>query len=185
MAALKAESARTQEQVLAAVLRQLIRDLRDRDAFEDLQIIELLFYACRRNNRVAELLEVDEKHVAGVKYRAIQRIQKYLAEMDQAVIAAMSAVQADASVAEVWRQQRVTCLKRGTLGQYSLGVSEEPWLSYTQFHLDVVGCPLCLANLEDLEDEEQGVDPGESSTQIFASSVGFLSRASGADDPQA
>lgn len=183
-AALKAESARTQEQVLAAVLRQLIRDLRDRDAFEDLQIIELLFYACRRNNRVAELLEVDEKHVAGVKYRAIQRIQKYLAEMDQAVIAAMSAVQADASVAKVWRQQRVTCLKRGTLGQYLLGVLEDPWLSYTQFHLDVVGCPLCLANLEDLEAEEQGVDPGESSTQIFASSVGFLSRASGAGDPQ-
>ncbi len=184
MAAVKAESAQTQEQVLAVVLRELIRDLRDRGAFEDLQIVELLFYACRRNNRVAELLEVDEKHVAGVKYRAIQRIQKYLAEMDQSVISAMSEVQTDATVCKIWRQQRVTCLKRGTLGQYLLGVLEDPWLSYTQFHLDVVGCPMCLANLEDLESEEEDVDLSESSSQVFASSVGFLSRASNSGSPQ-
>ena len=178
MAAAKAEMAETQEQVLAVVLRELIRDLRDRGAFEDLQIVELLFYACRRNNMVAELLDVDEKHVAGVKYRAIQRLQKYLADVDRTILDNMAEIQADATVSRIWREQRVTCLKRGTLGQYLLGVLDEPWLSYTQFHLDVVGCPVCVANLEDLESEEEGVDLGDSSGQIFASSVGFLSRAS-------
>ncbi len=81
-------------------------------------------------------------------------------------------------MSSVWRQQRVTCLKRGTLGQYLLGILEDPWLSYTQFHLDVVGCPLCVANLEDLETEDEGDDLTASSGQIFASSVGFLSRVS-------
>ncbi len=175
-AAAQAESAAAQEHILAEGLRRLIRDLRDRDAFEDLQIVELLFYAGRRNNGVAELLDVDEKHVAGVKYRAIQRIQKYVTELDLAGASAMSEVQTDTTVCQVWRAQRITCLKRGTLGQHLLGVLEDPWLSYTQFHLDVVGCPLCLANLADLETEDQGRDPADANAQIFASSVGFLSR---------
>lgn len=178
MAAVQAEAAETQQQVLTDVLRRLIRDLRDRGAFEDLQIVELLFYACRRNNQVAELLEVDEKHVAGVKFRAIGRIRKYFAEIEQSIIAAMDEVQTDATVCRVWREQRITCLKRGTLGQYVLGVLDDPWLSYTQFHLDVVGCPMCLANLEDLESEDEGVELSEQSSEIFASSVGFLSRVS-------
>ena len=178
MAAVQAEAAETQQQVLTDVLRRLIRDLRDRGAFEDLQVVELLFYACRRNNQVAELLEVDEKHVAGVKFRAIQRIRKYFAEIEQSIIAAMDEVQTDATVCRVWREQRITCLKRGTLGQYVLGVLDDPWLSYTQFHLDVVGCPMCLANLEDLESEDEGVELSEQSSEIFASSVGFLSRIS-------
>lgn len=177
-AAAQAESAAAQEEVLAIVLRQLIHDLRDRGAFEELQIIELLFYAGRRNNGVAELLDVDEKHVAGVKFRAIQRIQKYLSEMEASLLSAMSEVQAGTSVADVWRRQRITCLKRGTLGQYLLGVLEEPWLNYTQFHLDVVGCPMCLANLEDMQQDEAGQDAPASTSQLFASSVGFLSRAS-------
>lgn len=178
VAAAQAESAAAQQEVLTTVLRQLIRDLRDRQTFEDLQIIELLFYAGRRNNTVAELMEVDEKHVAGVKFRAIQKIQKYLSELDDSLLGAMSEVQAGTTVGDVWRRQRITCLKRGTLGQYLLGVLEEPWLSYTQFHLDVVACPMCLANLEDLQQEEAGHDPATGSSQLFASSVGFLSRAS-------
>jgi hypothetical protein len=57
-------------------------------------------------------------------------------------------------------------------------VLDDPWLSYTQFHLDVVGCPLCLANLQDLESEDtgEGRPPTDS---IFTSSVGFLSHVSG------
>jgi len=173
------EEERTQTKVLADLLRQLIRDLRDRDAFEDLQIIELLFYACRRNNSVADLLEVDEKHIAGVKFRALQRIKKHLADMEDSGLGTMGELQAEATVCRVWREQRVTCLKRSTLGQYLLGVLEDPWLSYTQFHLDVVSCPLCLANLQDLEAEEEGLALQDQAERIFASSAGFLSRVSG------
>lgn len=174
--AASAESAAAQDQVLADVLRRLIHDMRDRGNFQELQTIELLFYAGRRNNAVADLLEVDEKHVAGVKFRALQRIRKYLPEVDPSLLEAMSEIHANATVCSVWRSQRITCLKRSTLGQYLLGVLEEPWLSYTQFHLDVVACPLCVANLEDL-DAEEAASPPQTSQRIFASSVGFLSRA--------
>ena len=125
---------------------------------------------------MAELLELDEKHVAGVKFRAIQRIGDYLKEIEPSKLQAMDEVQTSSTVCKVWREQRVTCLKRGTLGQFLLGVLEDPWLGYTQFHLDVVGCPLCLANLEDLQSEEEGVCLENPSESIFASSIGFLSR---------
>ena len=69
----------------------------------------------------------------------------------------------------------MTCLKRSTLGSYLVGVLEEPWLGYTQFHLDVVGCSMCLANLADLESEEEERPPTDTE-RMFASSVGFLSR---------
>jgi RNA polymerase sigma-70 factor (ECF subfamily) len=171
------EGAQAQEEVLVDVLRRLIHELRDRGAFDDLQIIELLFYAGRRNNAVAEIFDMDEKHVAGIKFRAIQKVQKYLDDVDPRRREAMSGVQSDSDVARVWRDNRITCLKRGTLGQYLLGVLEEPWRSYTQFHLDVVCCPMCVANLEDLRAEESGTICPADAQRIYASSIGFLSRA--------
>ncbi|MFH0983052.1 MAG: sigma-70 family RNA polymerase sigma factor [Planctomycetota bacterium] len=171
----QAEARRAREESLAEVLRKLIHEYRDRGAFDDLQVVELLFYAGRRNLEVGELLEMDQKAVAGVKFRAIQRLQKFLEDTTATL---PEDDRADVTVAKVWRDRRLTCLKRSTLGAYVLGVLEEPWLSYTQFHLDVVGCPLCLANLQDVESEE--TDAGHPPTEaIFASSVGFLSRVSG------
>ena len=82
---------------------------------------------------------------------------------------------ADVTVARVWRERRLTCLKRSTLGSYSLGVLDDPWQSYTQFHMDVVACPMCLANLADLQAEEEEWKPADTE-RMFASSVGFLSR---------
>ncbi|MEE9296736.1 MAG: sigma-70 family RNA polymerase sigma factor [Phycisphaerae bacterium] len=165
------------ENALAELLRRLIHDLRDRNAFDDLEVIELVFYKGTRNLEVAELLDMDQKAVAGVKFRAIQRLQKYLAERNQP--ATLTESEAGVTVAKVWREHRLTCLKRGTLGSYLLDVLEDPWRSYTQFHLDVVGCPMCLANLEDMEMEETQTRALKSEA-IYASSVGFLSRTSGA-----
>ena len=175
-AAADAEAREAFEHSLAELLRRLIHDLRDRDAFSDLEVIELVFYKGIRNLEVGELLDMDQKAVAGVKFRAIQRLQKYLAEQDQPTT--LSESEAGVTVAKVWREHRLTCLKRSTLGSFLLGVLEEPWRGYTQFHLDVVGCPMCLANLEDMEVEETASGDLKNET-IFASSVGFLSRGSG------
>ena len=171
----QAEAQRGQEDALAEVLRRLIHEYRDRGAFHDLQVIELLFYAGRRNLDVGELLEVDQKLVAGVKFRAIQKLRKFLEDAETML---PEDDRVEVTVARVWRERRLTCLKRGTLGSYALGVLDDPWLGYTQFHLDVVGCPLCLANLQDLEGEETGTAHAPTDS-IFASSVGFLSRVSG------
>ena len=115
------------------------------------------------------------KAVAGIKFRAIQKLQKYLAERELDAVACLDEAQADLTVARVWREHRLTCLKRSTLGSYLMGLLEEPWLSYTQFHLDVVGCPMCVANLGDLQ-AEQEEEPTRYSEQIFQSSIGFLKR---------
>ncbi|MCG3137098.1 MAG: hypothetical protein HJJLKODD_00940 [Phycisphaerae bacterium] len=175
-AAARMESNRQQYTLLAELLRRLIGELRDRQAFDDLQVIELLFFSGMRNNQAAELLELDEKQVAGVKFRAVQRLQKYLEDMLAAGQSGLEEIGGESTVSAVWRAERITCLKRSTLGQYLLRVLEEPWWSYTQFHLDVVGCPLCLANLVDLQAEESGVVHTPARERIFASSVGFLSR---------
>lgn len=157
-------------------LRSFIRELEEKEKFEDLQVVELSFYVGRRNKDIGELLDLDEKHVAGVKFRAIRRIQELIQrtglefdadELERSVT--------DLAVAEVWRERRITCLKRSTLGGLLLGVLDEPWRSYAQFHLDVVGCPICVANLEDLRAEADESAPTVIREQIFASSVGFLS----------
>lgn len=171
--AVTAEAQRQQEQLLSEMLKELIHELRDRDAFGDLQVIELTFFAGKRNLEIADLLDIDQKAVAGIKFRAIQKLQKYLGQRDPASLACLDEANADVTVARVWREQRLTCLKRSTLGSYLLGVLDEPWHSYTQFHLDVVGCPMCLANLADLEAEEDDRTPADTE-RMFASSVGFL-----------
>jgi len=173
--ALAAEARLDQEQLLTDILRQLIHELRDRSAFDDLQVIELVFFAGKRNLEVAELLDMDQKAVAGVKFRAIQKLQKYLTQLEPDALACLDESAADVTVARVWREHRLTCLKRSTLGSYLMGVLEEPWVGYTQFHLDVVACPMCLANLADLEEEEEEWSAADTE-RMFASSVGFLKR---------
>jgi len=172
-AALRAEVQHQQEALLVDLLKRLIDELRDRAAFEDLQIIELIFFAGRRNLDVAELLDMDQKAVAGVKFRAIQKLQKYLGEHDPETLKCLDEETADIAVSRVWREHRLTCLKRSTLGSHLMGVLEDPWNAYTQFHLDVVACPLCLANLADLQAEEEDRSPIDTE-RLFASSVGFL-----------
>ena len=169
------ESKLEQERLLARMLIDLIHELRDRKAFEDLQVIELIFYGGKRNLDVAELLDVDQKAVAGIKFRAIQKLQKFLSEHEPEALACLDEGSADITVARVWRESRLTCLKRSTLGAFALGVLEEPWKSYTQFHLDVVGCSMCVANLADLQAEEDSRGPLDTE-RMFQSSIGFLSR---------
>ncbi len=178
----QAEAALARERILAEVLRRLIHELRDRHAFADLQVIELVFFGGWRNLQVAELLEMDQKAVAGVKFRAIQRLRKFLLEQDDDLLAAADDDRAEVTVARVWREHRLTCLKRSTLGAFLSEVLEEPWRGYTQFHLDVVACPMCLANVRDLQSEEDR-DVSDSPERIFQSSAGFLSRVPPPADP--
>jgi len=170
----RAEAVGLQEQLLGNLLRQLIHELRDRGAFDDLQVIELIFFAGKRNLDIAELLDMDQKTVAGIKFRAIQKLRKYLEDQQPDRGEWLEEESADVTVARVWREQRLTCLKRSTLGSYLLLVLDEPWRSYTQFHLDVVGCPMCVANVSDLQNEADSSAPDHQ--RIFQSSVGFLKR---------
>ena len=55
------------------------------------------------------------------------------------------------SVGAIWRRERVSCPARDQLGGYLLGAGDADLLDYIQFHLETIGCPYCLANLDDLK----------------------------------
>lgn len=87
------------------------------------------------------------------------------------------------SLGEVWRRRRLTCPTREQLGSHLMGIlpdgPEGGLAAYVRFHLDVVECRLCLANLEDLREKHAGTlaDPSETEARrgrYFQSSVGRL-----------
>jgi hypothetical protein len=51
----------------------------------------------------------------------------------------------------IWRRGRLTCPTRQQLGSYLLDVLEPDLADYIKFHIEVVECPFCQANLADLE----------------------------------
>lgn len=55
------------------------------------------------------------------------------------------------TVGAIWRRERVSCPTRDQLGGYLLGAGDPELLEYIDFHLKIVGCPYCQANLDDLK----------------------------------
>ena len=60
------------------------------------------------------------------------------------------------SIGAIWRRNRASCPSREQWGAYLLGTLEDELQSYMQFHLETVGCRLCQANLEDLQQRQKG-----------------------------
>jgi len=55
------------------------------------------------------------------------------------------------SLGAIWHRTRLTCPSRQQLGSFLLEALDPDLASYLQFHLEVVECPFCQANLADLE----------------------------------
>ena len=80
------------------------------------------------------------------------------------------------SVGGVWRRERLSCPAREQLGKYLLQAGDVELFHYIDFHLTVVGCELCSANLDDLRQQQKEKDKTASRRrkQIFASSAGLI-----------
>jgi hypothetical protein len=80
------------------------------------------------------------------------------------------------SLGEIWRRYRISCPQREQLGSYLLGVLDPDLAHYVTFHLEVVGCRSCQANLEDLRTQQtERADTVDSRRRkYFQSSVGRL-----------
>jgi len=80
------------------------------------------------------------------------------------------------SVGAIWRRQRLTCLPRAQLGSYLLGVLEPDLHDYVTFHLQIIGCSYCQANLTDLKGQQQVPAPLDQQRRrrYFESSAGLL-----------
>ena len=83
--------------------------------------------------------------------------------------------QGTVTVGEVWRRHRLSCPSRHELGSFLLGAGEVDILDYVRFHLNIVGCQICSANLEDLKQSRASLpETVERQQRIFASSAGKL-----------
>ena len=80
------------------------------------------------------------------------------------------------SLGAIWRRERLSCPSRQELNGYLHGVLEPDVHKYFEFHLQVVECPYCLANLEDLRAKQaEPADVARSRrSKIFKSSAGML-----------
>jgi hypothetical protein len=56
----------------------------------------------------------------------------------------------------IWHRCRLTCPSRQQLGSYLLDALDPALAGYIRFHIDVVECPYCQANLIDLETQSKG-----------------------------
>jgi len=86
------------------------------------------------------------------------------------------------SLGEIWRRHRITCPSRPQLQQYLLEVLTDEESEYIRFHLDVIKCRPCTANLTDLvQATEKIAAEGDDGTtrrrKYFQSSVGGLRKA--------
>ena len=83
------------------------------------------------------------------------------------------------SLGEIWRRHLLSCPARDQLGSFLLGVLEEEAETYIRFHLEVVGCRVCQANLEDLQQRVAAAGEmqiGRRRRKYFESSAGYLPR---------
>ncbi len=80
------------------------------------------------------------------------------------------------SLGAVWRRERLTCPTREQLGSYLLQVLDDGELAYIEFHLTTIGCPFCVANLQDLQtlQREPAPQAHERRRRYFQSSAGYL-----------
>lgn len=85
------------------------------------------------------------------------------------------------SVAEIWRTARISCATRAEWGQYLLGVLDAGHAEYLRFHLEMLGCRYCAANVADLQAQQQALAAAANAAQerrkkYFASSAGLLKK---------
>jgi hypothetical protein len=72
------------------------------------------------------------------------------------------------SLGAIWRRGRLSCPDRQQLGSYLLDVLEPELAEYITFHITVVECPYCEANLADLKGKaSQGTIPTKSRQHRF------------------
>jgi hypothetical protein len=80
------------------------------------------------------------------------------------------------TLGEIWRGRRLSCPTREQLGSWLLGAMDDDFASYIGFHIEVVGCRYCQANVADLRAQQDGADQAAIARRrkYFQSSAGYL-----------
>jgi hypothetical protein len=108
------------------------------------------------------------------------RLEKAVRE-DRALVRQLAAIHArrDAgvhSLGEIWRSGRLSCPTREQLSHYATGALTGAYADYIAFHLDVIGCRCCQANLADLQSPRDDADETaqDRRRKFFRSSAEYL-----------
>lgn len=77
----------------------------------------------------------------------------------------------------IWRRARLSCASRQQLGSYLLDALDPDHADYVKFHIEVIACPFCTANLADLQLKAEKLTPAAQTRQkrIYHSSRHLLS----------
>jgi len=171
----RSEQVDLQRKALAEALRELIDGFKAAHNFRDLQIVEMIFYCQLRNKNVGTTMNLHEKQIALIKHRCLRQIQARIAKDRQAGWSThLPPGRSDSMLSEIWTTQRLSCLKRSTIGAYLLGTLDQPWHDYVAFHLEQLGCRFCRANLEDLRQRTKRDTASAFRNRIMESTIGFL-----------
>lgn len=149
------------------ILRDWIGETWRADEFERLVILEALFACGWRNRDVWRHFSLrDETMVAGVKFRAIKRLQQLASvrESGNDLLDYISAADdgggrmLDLDVGAIWIQHQVSCPNRSVLRDLLEGKLPKGAEVFLGFHLKETGCEPCRANLDDLTSDHGAVD---------------------------
>jgi DNA-binding phage protein len=117
-----------------------------------------------------EALTPEEMAAIEMELRGSSKLLKQLAQIHSRRDAGVH------SLGEIWRRHRVSCPTREQMGSFLLGVLDDAEADYIRFHLEVVACRVCHANLEDLRRRQ--AESNESMVvrrrKYFDSSAGYL-----------
>jgi len=167
---------------LAEALSEFVDSLKKSLKLRDLQVIEMLFYCQLANKDVARAMRLDERAIALIKHRALKQIRENLDRRGlkgNDGVSPESAIrhpQYESLLTDLWEYYRFSCPKRNTIGAYMLGTLEPDWQQYVDFHLNLLGCRFCRANLDDLQSQSQETRQEAFQARIMESTVGFLHR---------
>lgn len=169
------EARAADQQALATAVQRLTTQLQDSEKLRDLKIAEGLFYAGCRNRELAQALETSENEIGVVRHRLIKRLRQFVREAGGGAASdSLDDASAGLLLPGVWEEQRPSCPKRTTLGRYSLDLLPSDWQEFVHFHVHVLGCTFCAANLEELTSTDASAGSAAVRERLFTSTVGFL-----------
>ncbi|MBN2181466.1 MAG: sigma-70 family RNA polymerase sigma factor [Sedimentisphaerales bacterium] len=168
------EQYQMQKVALTDALAELVDGFKSALKFRELQIIELLFYCHISNKDTAKILGIDEKNVALIKHRSLKQIRERIAS--SSLPADPSSEEFENLLTDIWKLQRFSCPKRSTIGAYLLGTLDKQWHDYVDFHLNKLGCRFCMANFEDMKNQNIKNQNRQLRARIMESTAGFLKK---------
>lgn len=166
--------------VLADILEALIGTHKEERSFRDLKILELLFSSSWPGRDIAAAVGTSEPTVTRVKQSALERLARLARQhprMDPSLNLFDENEDLSSLIRATWSDNLLSCLKRNTVGAYTLGVLDSDLHDYVAFHLEIIGCEVCTSNLEDLKREQENAKGRDDARdRLFASSIGFLKK---------